>query len=133
MKRDYLLTETSIQIRCYLVLLMISLNVSGQKLTVDKPENIGLSSDRLMRIDNVMNEGIMGDKFGLGFGIRTERGVYDELESIGTFGWDGAFYTRFWVDPNEDLIGIFLSQVDNYWSENLIGKFRVLVYQSISD
>lgn len=79
------------------------------------------------------HNGIMGDKFGYGFGIRTERGVFDELESIGTFGWDGAFYTRFWVDPKEDLIGIFLSQVDNYWSENLIGKFKNLVYQSISD
>jgi CubicO group peptidase (beta-lactamase class C family) len=79
------------------------------------------------------HNGIMGDKFGYGFGIRTERGVYDELESIGTFGWDGAFYTRFWIDPKEDMIGIFLSQVDNYWSENLIGKFRNLVLQSISD
>lgn len=79
------------------------------------------------------HNGIMGDKFGYGFGIRTERGVYDELESIGTFGWDGAFYTRFWVDPKEDLVGIFLSQVDNYWSETLIGKFRNLVYQSISE
>ncbi len=79
------------------------------------------------------HNGIMGDKFGLGFGIRTERGVYDELESLGSFGWDGAFYTRFWVDPKEDLFGIFLSQVDAYWDENLIGKFKVLVYQAITD
>jgi CubicO group peptidase (beta-lactamase class C family) len=79
------------------------------------------------------HNGIMGDKFGLGFGIRTERGVYDELESLGSFGWDGAFYTRFWVDPKEDLLGIFLSQADAYWDENLIGKFKVLVYQSITD
>ena len=79
------------------------------------------------------HNGIMGDKFGYGFGIRTERGLYDELESLGTFGWDGAFYTRFWIDPKEDLIGIFMSQVDNNWDENLIGKFRVLVYQSIID
>jgi CubicO group peptidase (beta-lactamase class C family) len=79
------------------------------------------------------HNGIMGDKFGYGFGIRTERGVYDELESLGTFGWDGAFYTRFWVDPKEDLVGLFLSQVDSYWDENLIGKFKVLVYQSIND
>lgn len=79
------------------------------------------------------HNGIMGDKFGYGFGIRTERGIFDELESLGTFGWDGAFYTRFWVDPKEDLIGIFMSQVDNYWYENLIGKFKILVFQSISD
>jgi len=79
------------------------------------------------------HNGIMGDKFGLGFGIRTERGVFDELESPGSFGWDGAFYTRFWVDPKEDLFGIFMSQVDSYWDENLIGKFKVLVYQAIVD
>jgi CubicO group peptidase (beta-lactamase class C family) len=52
------------------------------------------------------HNGIMGDKFGYGFGIRTERGVYDELESMGQFGWDGAFYTRFWVDPKEDIIAV---------------------------
>jgi CubicO group peptidase (beta-lactamase class C family) len=75
----------------------------------------------------------LGDKFGYGFGIRTERGVFDELESLGIYGWDGAFYTRFWIDPEEDMVGIFLSQVDNYWDQKIIDKFRVLVYQSIID
>lgn len=74
-----------------------------------------------------------GDKFGLGFGIRTERGTYDELESIGTFGWDGAYYTRFFIDPSEELIGIFLSQCAGGWGQDhdLITKFRVMVFQSI--
>jgi CubicO group peptidase (beta-lactamase class C family) len=75
----------------------------------------------------------LGDKFGYGFGIRTERGVFDELETLGIYGWDGAFYTRFWIDPKEDLIGIFLSQMDNNWNEKMINKFRVLVYQAIDD
>ena len=79
------------------------------------------------------NLGIIADKYGYGFGIRTERGVYNDLESMGTFGWDGAFYTRFWIDPKEDMIGVFLSQVQNNWSSSLIGKFRVLAYQAISD
>jgi CubicO group peptidase (beta-lactamase class C family) len=79
------------------------------------------------------NLGIIGDKYGYGFGIRTERGVYNGLESMGTFGWDGAYYTRFWIDPKEDMVGIFLSQVQNNWSSSLIGKFRVLAYQAISD
>lgn len=83
--------------------------------------------------DSFEHNGIMGDKFGLGFGIRTERGKYDQVESLGMFGWDGAFYTRFWVDPKEELVGIFMSQVDNYWKETLIGKFRVLTYQAIAD
>jgi CubicO group peptidase (beta-lactamase class C family) len=77
------------------------------------------------------HNGIMGDKFGLGFGIRTERGVYDELETPGQYGWDGAFYTRFWIDPKEDMFAIFMSQMDSYWDETLIGKYRVLVNQAV--
>lgn len=67
------------------------------------------------------------------YNYNSERGVYDELESPGSFGWDGAFYTRLWVDPKEYLIGIFMSQVDSFWDERLIGKFKNLVYQSIAD
>lgn len=74
-----------------------------------------------------------GDKMGYGFGIRTERGEFDELESIGIFGWDGAFFTRFWIDPKEQLVGVFLSQMNNYWSADLATKYRVLVYQAIDD
>ena len=72
-----------------------------------------------------------GDKFGYGFGIRTERGVFDELESLGIVGWDGAFHTRCWIDPAEDLIGIFMIQSDA--STKINTRFRVLVYQSIAD
>ncbi len=74
-----------------------------------------------------------GDKFGYGFGIRTERGPYDEIESIGTLGWDGALYTRFWIDPEEDLIGVFMAQSRGSWRTDLLGKARVLVYQAIVD
>jgi CubicO group peptidase (beta-lactamase class C family) len=75
--------------------------------------------------------GDSGDKFGYGFGIRTERGRYDEIESIGVVGWDGAFHTRFWIDPKEDLIGVFMIQSDG--STRINTRFRVLVYQAIND
>lgn len=74
-----------------------------------------------------------GDKFGYGFGIRTERGQYDELESLGILGWDGAFYTRFWIDPEEQLIGVFMSQAQDNWNSSFVNKYRVLVYQAIND
>ncbi len=74
-----------------------------------------------------------GDKMGYGFGIRTERGEFDELESLGIVGWDGAYFTRFWIDPEEELIGVFMTQMKDYWSADLATKFRVLVYQAIDD
>ena len=30
--------------------------------------------------------------------------------SPGSFGWDGAYGTSFWIDPTEQLIGILMTQ-----------------------
>lgn len=64
----------------------------------------------------------VGDKYtgtsrslrGMGFGLTMEV-VLDEVESgqarsTGSFGWDGAFGTHFWVDPKESLVGILMVQ-----------------------
>lgn len=51
---------------------------------------------------------------GMGFGLTVEV-VMDPVEasrrqSTGSFGWDGAFGTHFWVDPKEQIAGILLIQ-----------------------
>jgi CubicO group peptidase (beta-lactamase class C family) len=51
---------------------------------------------------------------GMGFGLTVEV-VADPIEanrrtSAGSFGWDGAFGTHFWVDPKEQIAGILLIQ-----------------------
>jgi CubicO group peptidase (beta-lactamase class C family) len=51
---------------------------------------------------------------GLGFGLSMEV-VLDPIRanrrtSTGSFGWDGAFGTHFWVDPKEKLIGVLMVQ-----------------------
>ncbi len=64
----------------------------------------------------------VGDKYtgtsrslrGMGFGLTMEV-VVDEVEagqarSTGSFGWDCAFGTHFWVDPKESLVGILMVQ-----------------------
>ncbi|MFC1551167.1 serine hydrolase domain-containing protein [Candidatus Latescibacterota bacterium] len=70
-----------------------------------------------------------GDKYGLGFGIRTERGVFDSNESLGVLGWDGAFTTRFWIDPAENLVGVFMYQIQGKWS--ILYESRALTYQAL--
>ena len=74
-----------------------------------------------------------GDKFGYGFSIRTIRGQYDQLESTGAFDWGGIFYTRFWIDPKEDMTTIFLTQYDVDAQPKSARKFRVMAYQAIAD
>jgi CubicO group peptidase (beta-lactamase class C family) len=64
----------------------------------------------------------VGDKFrqqlgrgeGMGFGLTVEV-VQDAAEagtfrSNGSFGWDGAFGTHFWVDPEEQLVAVLMIQ-----------------------
>jgi CubicO group peptidase (beta-lactamase class C family) len=46
--------------------------------------------------------------WGLGLGIVTARN--DIADVPGRFGWDGAFGTSWWVDPREELVGVFLTQ-----------------------
>lgn len=102
--------------------------VSPKTIDLMTSNSIG---DLLIYTPTSPHNGIMGDKFGLGFGLRIKDSPFNELQSVGQFGWDGAFYTRFWVDPKEQMVGIFLCQMDSYWDENLIGKFRVLVNQAL--
>jgi CubicO group peptidase (beta-lactamase class C family) len=48
--------------------------------------------------------------FGLGFFVEPEPGVMGEIGSKGTYGWSGGANTRFWIDPEEELITVFLVQ-----------------------
>ena len=46
--------------------------------------------------------------WGFGMGLVTAR---TELAGVpGRFGWDGAFGTSWWVDPVEQVVGVFLTQ-----------------------
>jgi CubicO group peptidase (beta-lactamase class C family) len=70
--------------------------------------------------------------FGLGFGIAGSPGSSHDVGSKGAYSWGGFFYTTFFIDPQEDLIGISLAQLHPAsvdWNE----RFRILVYQAIDD
>ncbi len=51
-----------------------------------------------------------GYGFGLGFAVRTAAGGAYTPGSVGDFNWSGLAGTYFWIDPQEDLIAIWLMQ-----------------------
>ena len=55
------------------------------------------------------------------------------LGSPGEYAWGGAASTGFWIDPVEDLIGIFMTQLMPSAAYAIRRELRVLVYQSIVD
>ncbi len=68
--------------------------------------------------------------FGLGFGV-AGKGPLHELGTPGTYSWGGFFYTGFFIDPKEELIGIFMAQLHPTGGLNLDRLVNVLIYQSI--
>ncbi len=82
-------------------------------------------------IDPGLAEG--GDKWGLGgVSVRTKYHSDIAILSPGSYMKTGAWTTHFWVDPAEDMFGIFMVQLTPLnW--DLMHLFTVLVTQSIDD
>lgn len=78
--------------------------------------------------------GIASPGYGFGLGSRVllnaaEAGIPG---SPGEFGWSGAAKTYYWVDPQEELVGLFMSQfMMSVDQPNL--DLRALAYQAIVD
>ena len=53
--------------------------------------------------------------------------------SVGTYAWGGGASTYFFIDPQEELIGLFLTQLSPSTAYPLRAQFRGLVYQAIVD
>ncbi len=54
---------------------------------------------------------IPGRGFGLGFDVVIDPAQTGVINSLGNFGWSGAAATNFWVDPQEQLVGIIMTQL----------------------
>ncbi len=71
-----------------------------------------------------------GRSFGLSVQVTNDPIAANARISSGSYGWDGAFGTHFWVDPKEKLVGILMIQTDNP-NRELNGDFENAVMQSI--
>lgn len=71
--------------------------------------------------------------FGLGFAVRPSDGIAPVPGSAGDFNWGGYAGTRFWVDPKEQLVGVFMVQSAGALRAYHRELFRQLVYQAIID
>lgn len=73
-----------------------------------------------------------GKGFGLGFDVVIDAAQTGVLNSDGNFGWSGAASTNFWVDPQEQVVGIIMTQL----MDNMLPfghDFRALAYQALVD
>lgn len=73
-----------------------------------------------------------GEGFGLGFQTLERAGARGRVESVGTFGWGGAYGSTYEVDPQEGLVLVFMVQQLPTTSD-LAGRFPMLVYQALAE
>ena len=73
-----------------------------------------------------------GVGFGLGFSVTTDAGDRGVLGSLGEYGWGGAYHSSYWVDPAENLVVVYFTQVNPITLDDH-QKLRSLIYQAIVD
>jgi CubicO group peptidase (beta-lactamase class C family) len=120
------LSSTAIDYAIFLQMILNGGVYNGKRL-------LSRNSVRMMTMNQVGDISRGANKFGLGFGITTEKGSSLLPTPEGVFEWGGAFATTYWADPKEKLIGIFYRQIWGSTFGEIANKFKVLVYSSLID
>ncbi len=73
-----------------------------------------------------------GVGFGLGFATSLDPVATGSL-GAGDYYWGGAASTIFWVDPVEDLVAIFMTQLMPSATFNFRGQLKNIIYSALED
>ena len=84
-----------------------------------------------MTMDQLANMDL-GSGFGLGFSIVRDASNLRDIGSVGAYGGGGFFFTSFFIDPQEQMLGLFMCQLHPGGSD-LAERIRILYYQTIVD
>jgi CubicO group peptidase (beta-lactamase class C family) len=71
--------------------------------------------------------------FGLGFSVLQSQARAQIPGTVGQYAWGGAASTAFWIDPGEDLVAIFMTQLMPTSSYPLRRELQVLTYAALID
>jgi CubicO group peptidase (beta-lactamase class C family) len=74
-----------------------------------------------------------GVGFGLGFSVMLDPARTQIVGSVGEYAWGGAASTAFWIDPVEDMIVIFMTQLMPSSSYPVRRELRALTYAALID
>jgi CubicO group peptidase (beta-lactamase class C family) len=72
-----------------------------------------------------------GEGMGLGFSIAEDLGTRGTLGSEGEYGWGGAYHSTYWVDPQENLVVVYMTQILSPVGLNDFDLLRAGIYQAI--
>lgn len=110
----------------------LSMLLNGGEL--DGRRLLSRKSVELMTVDHINGVPYReGQGFGLGFSVVRDLGMRGQPGSVGEYGWGGAYHSTYWVDPKEQLIVVYFTQLIPARGLDDHDKLRALVYQAIVD
>jgi CubicO group peptidase (beta-lactamase class C family) len=127
------LLSTSLDYAVFLQMMLNNGTYNGKRILSRKSVELMIAN----HLDGDYYKGVTfpwdwGVGFGLGFSVTTEMGDRGVLGSLDEYGWGGAYHSNYWVDPNENLVVVYFTQVDPISLDDH-QKLRALIYQSIND
>lgn len=72
-----------------------------------------------------------GVGMGLGFSVVEDLGDRGELGSEGEYGWGGAYHSTYWVDPEEGLVVVYLTQLIPAGGIDDFARLRAGIYGAL--
>jgi CubicO group peptidase (beta-lactamase class C family) len=121
------LVSTASDYARFLQMLLNGGALDGQRLL--SPKTVELMTSN--HVGSLYSNGNFG--FGLGFEITEHVGRSGRPGSVGEYGWGGAYHTRFWVDPVEKLVVVFMTQLLPAAGSDAHMTLRQLVYSAVVD
>lgn len=72
--------------------------------------------------------------YGLAFAVTSKDGIRKGgLGNIGSFGWGGYFNTQAFADPENQIIGILMKQMEQPINDETEWQFRIIVNQAVNE
>jgi CubicO group peptidase (beta-lactamase class C family) len=93
------------------------------------PDNVDLASVAFGQWSETAYAGV---GFGLGFSVMLNPATAQAVGTPGEFAWGGAASTAFFIDPTEELVFIFMTQLIPSSTYNLRREFRAIVYGALT-
>lgn len=92
-----------------------------------------MTSDQMMMLnDNGTGfSKLPGITYGLGFALKTDQGSAWSAKTPGTYEWGGAFNTKFFIDPEEELVFVGMTQIIPFTRPDFWDRMYSVVYGAV--
>jgi CubicO group peptidase (beta-lactamase class C family) len=98
-------------------------------------DGVRVLSPRSVELMSTNQVGTLHSTTGLGFGLGfevTERYGANGMDSVGSFGWGGAYGSTYRVDPKTNMILVMMIQMLPN-TTGIAERFNALAYQALND